>query len=191
MRLISGIIIILILVSGCSSKPSLELISSSAEIRDDRSGGIGITSGEREGQIIKPISLSYNFVIKNTGKDTIGGTEELNSLTFEYEDGIKLSIEPNEKLKAVTKEVVGFKIYKEGGRQQANLGVGKTSIPVLQPNQDGEYTIDFVLGALEENPEIRLAPSQAQLDKLEKNAMEATLVIYSGDKEIARIDLHN
>jgi uncharacterized protein YcfL len=62
MRFLTSIFIVLILLSGCSSKPSLELISSSVEIRDDKSGGIGITSGEQEGEIIQPISLSYNFV---------------------------------------------------------------------------------------------------------------------------------
>jgi hypothetical protein len=180
---------VLILLSGCSSKPSIELISSSVEIRDDRSGGIGITSGEKKGEIIQPISLSYDFVLKNIGRKTIGGIEKLNSETYEYDDGIKVYIEPNENLQAVTKEVMGFNIYNEKEREQAYLGIGKTSSPVIEPNQERKYTFDFDLGALEENPEIRLVPSQEQLDKLVKNAMEATLVISIDGKEVARFDL--
>jgi citrate synthase len=69
--------------------------------------------------------------------------------------------------------------------------MGKTGIPVLEPNQEGEYTFNFILGTSEENPEIRIAPTQEQLDELVKNAMEATLVIYVEEEEIARIDLKN
>ncbi|MFJ5624859.1 hypothetical protein ACIQD3_19530 [Peribacillus loiseleuriae] len=191
MKFLTSVFMILILFSGCSSNPSIELISSSAEIRDDRSWGTGITSGEKKGEIIHPISLSYDFVLKNTGRKTIGGTEKPNNETYEYEDGIKVYIEPNENLQAVTKEVMGFNIYNEKEREQAHLGIGKTSSPVIEPNQEGIYTFDFELGALEENPEISLVPSQEQLDKLVKSALEATLVIYIEDKQIARFDLNN
>ena len=131
MQLFTSILIILLLLSGCSSKPSLEIVSSTVEIRDDRAGGIGITYGEKQGLIIKPISLSYNFIIKNTGKKSIGGTEKPNSETFDYDDGIKVNIEPNETLKSVSEEVMGFNIYDEEERKKANLGVGKTSNPVI------------------------------------------------------------
>jgi uncharacterized protein YceK len=62
MRFISVIFIVLIILSGCSDKQSLELISSSVEISDNRSGGIGITSGEKEGEYIQPIILSYHYI---------------------------------------------------------------------------------------------------------------------------------
>ena len=191
MKIFTSIFIIMLLLSGCSSKPSLELISSTVEIRDDRSGGVGITSEEKEGEIIQPISLSYRFVLKNTGKKTLGGMEKLNNETFEAEDGIKVYIEPNEKLQEVTEEVMGFNIYDEEEIQQANLSLGKTSAPVLEPNQEGEYTFDFDLGALEENPVIRIAPSLEQLDKLKRSAMDATLIVTIEDEEIARFDLNN
>ncbi|MGN7403113.1 hypothetical protein ACTHO0_24995 [Cytobacillus praedii] len=189
MRLFTSIFIILLLLSGCSSKPSLEIVSSNVEIRDDRSGGIGITSGERQGEIIQPISLSYHFVLKNTGKQTIGKAQKLNEQNFEYDDGIKVKIEPNEKLIAVSKEVMGFNIYDE--EEMKNIGVGKTSNPVVEPNQEGEYTFDFDLGALEENPEIRVAPSSDQLDRLKNSAMDATLIVSVEDEEIARFNLNN
>lgn len=190
MRLFSSIFITLLLLSGCSSKPSLELMGSTVEI-SDRSTGIGITSGERQGEIIQPISLSYHFVLKNTGKKTLGEAQKLNEQNFEYEDGIKVNVEPNEKLKAVSEEVMGFNIYDEEERKKANLGVGKTSNPVLEPNQEGEYTFDFDLGVLKENPEIRIAPSSDQLDKLKNSAMDATLIVSVEDEVIARFDLNN
>lgn len=183
--------IVLMMLSGCASKQSVELISSSVEIRDDRSGGVSITSGEKKGEIIEPISLSYDFVLKNTGKKALGGMEKINSQTFEYNDGIKVYIEPNEKLQEVTSEVMGFNMYNEEERQQARLGMGITGTPVLEQNQEGKYTLDFVLGALEENPEISIAPSPEQLDKLKRNSLDATVIIHIEDEEIARFDLNN
>ncbi|WP_318508770.1 hypothetical protein [Bacillus sp. T3] len=191
MRLLTSIFIILLLLSGCSSKPSLELVSASVEIRDDRSGGIGITSGEKEGEVIKPISLSYDFVLKNTSKKTLGKAEKPNKQTYEYDDGIKVYIEPNEKLKAISKEIMGVNIFSfdEEGRQIAELGIGKTGVPIIEPNQEGKYTFDLILGANEENPELRVVPSSEQLEKLKQNAMDATLIVTIEDEEIARFDL--
>lgn len=185
----------LLLLSGCSSKPSLELVSSTVDIRNDeeRLGGIGITSGEKSGEIIVPTALSYDFVLKNTGKKTLGSAENPNKQTFEYDDGIKVHIEPNEKLKAVSEEIMGVNIFSfdEEGRQIAELGTGKTGVPIIEPNQEGKYTFDFILGANEENPEIRVVPSAEQLEKLKENAMEASLIVSIEGEEIARFDLSN
>lgn len=191
MRFFIGIIIILLLLSGCSNKPSLELISSTANIMNDRSRKIGITSGEKQGEFIQLISLSYDFILKNIGRKNLGGAEKLNSESYDFDDGIKLIIEPNEKLTTVSEEIMGFNIYDEEDGAEVRLGFGKTGTPVLEPNQEGKYTLDFVLGASEENPEIRITSSQEQLDVLAKHAMEAALVIYIGEKEIARFDLNN
>ncbi|MGE8081613.1 hypothetical protein [Peribacillus loiseleuriae] len=193
LKFVISIFTVLLLLSGCSSKPSLDLVSATVEIRNDegRLGGIGITSGEKKGEIIVPIALSYDFVLKNTGGKTIGGMEKLNSETYEYDDGIKVYIEPNENLQAVTKEVMGFNIYNEKERKLAYLGIGETSSPVIEPNQEGKYTFDFDLGALEKNPEIRLAPSSEQLEKLKEHAMDATLIVSVEGEEIARFDLSN
>lgn len=195
LKFVISIITVLILLSGCSSKPSVDLVSSTVDFSNDegRLGGIGITSGEREGEIIVPIALSYDFVLKNTGKKTLGGTEKLNQQTFEFEDGIKIFIEPNEKLKAVSEEIMGVNIFSfdEEGRQIAKLGHGQTGVPIIEPNKEGEYSLDFILGALEENPEIRLAPSSEQLEKLKEHAMDATLIVSVEGEEIARFDLNN
>lgn len=191
MRLISVITLVFIILSGCSDKQSLELTRSSVEISDDRAGKTGITSGGQEGESIQPISLSYHFVLKNTDKDTLGGNEKLNKETYEYEDGLKMRLEPSKKLKEVSKDVMGFNLFDKEERAEAKMGMGTQTIPVLEPNQEGEYDLDFDLGALEENPEMRLAPSEEKLEKLIKYAEDATLVIYIKDKEIARFDLTN
>ncbi|MCO5387547.1 MAG: hypothetical protein NHB14_19240 [Desulfosporosinus sp.] len=100
-----------------------------------------------------------------------------------------MSIEPKGKLLAIVKEVIGCNIFEEEDRRQNHVGIGTMGTPVLAPGVESKFTFDFVLGAAEENPEIRLVPSKEQLDKLERNAMEATLVIHIEDKEIARFDL--
>jgi hypothetical protein len=177
------------MLTGCSTKPSLELISSSAEIRNDRSGVIEIMTGEREGEYVHPISLSYDFTIKNSGSKTLGGAEKFDKLTYTFEDGLEVYIEPNEKLEAISREVMGFNIFDEKERMENHLGLGIRSTPVIEAGKEGIYTFDFDLGATEENPEIRIAPSGEQLDKLVRNSMEANLVICIEDKEIARFNL--
>jgi hypothetical protein len=191
LKFVMSIFTVLLLLSGCSSKPSLDLVSSTVEFRNDeeRLGGIGITSGEKKGEIIVPIALSYDFVLKNTGEKTLGKAKKLNGQKFEYDDGIKIYIEPNEKLKAVSEEVMGSNIYDED--EEGNLGMGKTNLPVLEPNQEGKYTLDFILGTLEENPDIKLAPSSEQLEKLKEHAMDATLIVSVEGEEIAHFDLSN
>ncbi|MDX8345786.1 hypothetical protein [Rossellomorea sp. YZS02] len=191
MRFISIIILVFIILTGCSDKQSLELVRSSVEISYDRAGKTGITSGEKEGESIQPISLSYHFVLKNTDEDAIGGNEKLNKETYEYEDGLKVNLEPSKKLIEVSKEVMGFNIFNEEERTEAKMGMGTETIPVLEANHEGEYDLDFDLGALEENPEMRLAPSEEKLEKLINYAQDATLVIYIKDEEIARFDLTN
>src|SRR5690625_4140717 len=139
--------IILIIISGCSSKPSLELESAKVDLRNDeeRLGSVGITSGEKEGEYIVPIALSYDFVVINTGKKELGGAEKL-SEDFIYEDGIQVKIEPNKKLKEVAEEVMEFNIYDRNDDGQ--LGLGETTQPILESDTKGKYTFDLVLGAL-------------------------------------------
>ncbi|WP_179295461.1 hypothetical protein [Bacillus sp. FJAT-45350] len=69
--------------------------------------------------------------------------------------------------------------------------MGKTGLPILEPYQEGKYTLDFTLGALEENPDVRLAPTPEQLEKLKEHAMDASLIVSIEGEEIARFDLSN
>ena len=112
LKFVISIFSVLLLLAGCSSKPSVDLVSSTVEIRNDeaRSGGIGITSGEKKGEIIVPVALSYEFVLKNTGKKNLGEAKKINELNYEFDDGIKVSIEPHDKLKAISEEVMGINI---------------------------------------------------------------------------------
>src|SRR3954449_13039812 len=118
-KFVVSISTVLILLTGCSAKPSIELIGASVEIRDDRLGGTEIMSGENKGEIIQPVSLSYDFVLKNIGKSTLGSAEKMNTETYEVEDGIKIVIKPNKELQDVSKEVMGFNILNEEEREQA------------------------------------------------------------------------
>jgi hypothetical protein len=189
LKFVISVFSVLLLLSGCSSKPSLDLVSSKVELRNDeeRLGGVGITSGEKKGEIIVPIALSYDFVLKNTGKKSLGETKKLNEQNYEFDDGIKVNIEPNEKLKAVSEEVMGINIYGEEG----HIGLGRSILAVLEPNQEGTYTFDYTLGALEKNPDLKLAPSSEQLEKLKEHAMDAFLIVSIEGEEIARFDLSN
>jgi len=166
----------------------LSLESATVDLRNDeeRLGSIGITSGEREDEFIVPIALSYDIVLKNTGKKALGGMEKINREKFKFDDGIEVHIEPNEKLKGVSEEVMGFNIYNEGENE---FGIGRTSLPLIEPTQEGKYTFDFILGGLEENPALKIAPPIEQLEKLKEHAMEANLIVFIEGKEIARFDL--
>ena len=175
-KFVVSISTVLILLTGCSAKPSIELIGASVEVRDDRLGGTEIMSGENKGEIIQPVSLSYNFVLKNIGKSTLGSAEKMNTETYEVEDGIKIVIKPNKELQDVSKEVMGFNILNEEEREQAQLGIAKQIPPILEPNQEGEYSLNFELGALKDNPELKKAPSQEELDELKRSALDATLL---------------
>jgi hypothetical protein len=113
-------------LSGCSSKSSLELISSSVEINDV--GSIHINYGEKESKYLDCNQLSYHFVLKNTGIRTIGKVGKLNNET--YEDKIRVVIEPNKGLQAVSEEVLGSNLHAEGGIS----GLGSTMSPIIKPN---------------------------------------------------------
>ncbi|GEM_PF-3097755 len=189
-KFVMSILTVFILLSGCStSKPSLELVSSTVEIRidKDRLGGSHNTSGEKKGEVIVPYALSYNFVLKNTGSKTLGGAEKLNVRALEYDDGIKILIQPNEELKEISEELMGVNIYD----REEYFGMGIRSAPVLEPNQEREYAFDFHLGVSEENTELKLAPPLEQLERLKEHAMNATLIVSIEGEEIARFDLSN
>jgi uncharacterized protein YceK len=182
MRIMISIFLALVLLSGCSSKPSIELLSSSVQISDDRAGGI-VTHKDNQEKTIKPLSLSYTFTLKNTG-NSVGSASKINN-NFEYVNGIKATIVPNEKLTVVSNEVLGFNLY----GQEKTLGLGKTASPILGKNQQAEYTFDYLLGAKEDYPEIKSAPSEENLNKLLINALDAILIVSIEEKEIARFDL--
>ncbi len=186
MRLIitvlTSFLLIIMLITGCSSRPPIELINSYAEICDETFNPMETMDEGQKGEVYQLISLNYYFTLLNASNETIGGME-INPKTYMAVDGIVLTLEPNKKLKKVFQEVLGID-------DLIDIGFGRSGIPKIEPGMEEEYMIYFVLGANKETPEFRLAPSQEQLDKIERNSMEATLVVsIGGDEEIARFDL--
>src|SRR5699024_5737324 len=151
---------------------------------EERLGSIGITSGERKGESIVPIALSYDIILKNTGSKQLGNMEKINREEFKYDDGIEVYVEPSAGLKEMYMEIIGVNMYEPDA-----LGAGQTHEPILEPNQEGEYIFDFDLGALEENPDLQLAPPMEELEKLADHALDVDLVVIIEGEEIARFDL--
>ncbi|MDE3841030.1 hypothetical protein C0966_17340 (plasmid) [Bacillus methanolicus] len=103
--MLSGLILLFTLLTACSSNSSLELVKSKVDIVNDKSkvGAIGITEGDKKGQELIPTALYYEFEIKNNGNKKIGGIGDKR---------LQVKIEPNDKLAAISKETVGFNIFK-------------------------------------------------------------------------------
>ncbi|MGG0413358.1 hypothetical protein [Peribacillus simplex] len=174
-----------IFLSACSSNPSLELVDANVDIVKDKSlvGSIGITEGERKGAELIPTALFYEFTIKNSGNKTVG--------IEEVDKGIELKIEPKDKLKAVSEDVIGFNIYNPEDYNESGVGFGQSFFSVLKPDQKGKYTLHYDLGVSEENSQVPLlVPSKEKLDELKEYAFDAFLVVTIEKEEIARFDLN-
>jgi hypothetical protein len=178
-----GLILLLTLLSSCSSKPSVQLINSRVSIIKDKGklGSIGITEGDKKGQELVPTALYYEFTIKNAGNKKIGDIDN---------KGLRVKIEPNDKLVTISKETVGFNIFNPSSYEGTGVGYGSSFTSILKPGEEGKFTLSYELGVSEENPQIPLiVPSTDKLKKLEDNALDATLVLMLENKEIARFSL--
>lgn len=175
------LISVIAILTACSSEPSLELTNKKVEITNDkgRVGSMILQQGEKAGKEAVPTALYYTFSIKNVGNKKIG--DEVESLT--------LIIEPREKLVTDSEEVMGFNIFNPEGYNETGLGYGQTINGILEPNVEGKFTLHYDLGIDIETTEALLVPSKEQLEKLEDNALEATLIVMLGDEELARFDL--
>jgi hypothetical protein len=163
----------------------VELVNTNVDIINDKDklGAIGITEGDKKGQELVPTALYYEFTIKNTGNKKIGGIGN---------KGLEIKIEPNDHLVASSKEVIGFNIFNPSEYDESGLGYGLTFASILEPDQEGKYTLHYNLGVSEENTQVPfLVPSKEQLKKLNDNALDARLIVLLEDKEIARFDLRN
>jgi len=174
-----------ILVMDIKGKPSLELEDANIDIVKDKSllGSIKKTEGERKGDELIPTALVYEFTIKNTGNKTVG--------IGEFDKGIELKIEPKEKLKSVSEDVIGFNIYNPDDYNGSGVGFGHSFSSVLKPDENGEYTLSYDLGVSEENSQVPLlVPSKEKLYDLKEYALDAFLVVTIENQEIARFDLN-
>ncbi|MBT2667387.1 hypothetical protein J7J00_18075 [Bacillus sp. ISL-4] len=180
-----SLFIVLYFLSACSSNPSIELVDANVDIVKDKSllDSIGINEGERKGDELIPTALFYEFTIRNTGNKTAG--------IEEVDKGIELKIEPKDKLRAVSVDVIGFNIYDPEDYNGSGVGFGHSFLSVLKPDEKGEYTLSYDLGVSEENSQVPLlVPSKDKLDELKKNAFDAFLVVSIENQEIARFDLN-
>ncbi len=171
-----GLILVLSLLPACSSKPSLKLIDSTVSIVNDKSktGSIGITIGDKKGQMIVPTALYYEFVIKNVGNRTIG------------EKGMRIAIVPNDKLKAKSEEIMGFNIYDPISYEGTGLGYGGggSAHSILRPGEEGTFSIYYLLGVNEENPNVAvMTPPRERLKELKDNSLDVTLVGFTEMKK--------
>ncbi len=176
-------IMLIIIMSGCSNKsteykPSIELINSTIKIVSDNPE----QQPNVEGMVMENIGfvlLQYNFKLINNGKQKFK-VSQLAQVSDSNIDAIALTIEPSPELKAFANELTGVNLFSE-----KNHGGGFLSSPtVLEPDEEGNYTIEYILGSMEENPEMTLAPNKDQLDELIGKAMNANLVIYYKNEEI-------
>ncbi|GAB3058400.1 hypothetical protein [Virgibacillus ainsalahensis] len=184
-NLFISLFFVLFFLSACSSDPSLELVDANVDIVKDKRllGSIGITEGERKGDELVPTALYYKFTIKNTGNKTVG--------VREVDKGINIKIEPKDKLKSVSEDVIGFNIYHPEDYNESGVGFGHTASRVLKSDQNGKYTLHYELGVSEENSQVPLlVPSKEKLDELKANAFNAFLVVTIENEEIARFDLN-
>lgn len=191
MKKIIILVVLFAVLAGCSNelstdKPSIELVSSTVEIvSDNPEQSQPVVDGELMDNI-GFVYLKYNFVLKNNSKESYK-VSGLNSDENEVET-ITINIDPNAKLKAIANEVTGVNLFSE-----KNHGGGFLSVPtVLDPNKEGHYSIEYILGSIEEVPEIiTLAPTTEQLDELQEEALNANLVILYQNEEIKRFELKN
>ncbi len=155
----------------------------------DRVGAIGITEGDKKGQELVPTALYYEFTIKNIGNKKIGDAAN-KGLDMKAGEGLDIKIEPNDNLVASSKEIIGFNIFNPSDYNESGLGYGSNYHSVLEPDEEGKYTLHYELGVSEENPNVPiLVPSKDQLEKLKNNALDATLIVLLEGKEIARFEL--
>ncbi|CRK82963.1 hypothetical protein [Neobacillus massiliamazoniensis] len=177
-----GLILLFTLLTACSSKSSLELVNSKADIVNDKNkvGAIGITEGDKKGQELVPTVLYYEFEIKNNGHKKIGGIGK----------GLQVKIEPSDKLVAISKETAGFNIFKPSSYDGTGVGYGTSFDGEIYPNKNGKYILTFDLGVSEENPQVPLiVPSKEKLNKLKDNALDASLIVTLDGIEITRFNL--
>ncbi|MFF3022485.1 hypothetical protein ACFVRR_07455 [Gottfriedia sp. NPDC057948] len=178
-----SITLLLVLLTACSSKPSLDLVSKKVEIVKDKKyvGSTILTEGDKKGQEVIPAALLYEFKIKNNGNRQIGGTADTT---------LKVKFVPSKKLATISKDIMGFNLFNPSSYYGTGLGYGVQFDGGIKSNKIGKYILTFDLGVTEETSQIPVrVPSTDKLEKLKENALEGTLIVTSGGKEIANFKL--
>ena len=175
--------LLLVLLTACSSKPSLDLVSKKVDIVKDKKyvGSIILTEGDKKGQEVIPTALLYEFKIKNNGNRQIGGTKDTT---------LKVKFVPSKKLATISKDIMGYNIFNPSSYNEKSLGYGVQFDGVIKSNNIGKYILTFDLGVTEETSQIPVrVPSTDKLEKLKENALDGYLIVTSGGKEIAKFNL--
>lgn len=182
------LVIVMFSISGCSSEPNLELISSNVSIVNDKNitGSIIVTEGDKKGKELVPTALVYEFIIKNSGNKKVGKA----STGEPFSRDNLITIEPNEDLKNASQEIVGINIFDSSSYIGTGLGYSDSSL-ILKPGEEKKFTLTYDLGVSEESPSaILITPPEDKLMELESYALDSTLVIIVDNTEIARFDLN-
>ena len=167
----------LFLISGCSNAEQLELVdhSVSIEVRDGE-----MVVGEK---VFSGVYLRYEVSIRNNGSNTVGGIDEPNAKTYQYDDGLLYRIEPSNELVKRSMEILGKNIFDED--------FTASTTPILISNEITEDNyVEYYLGTLENTAHQPVAPSKEQLELLKDIANDATLMVFVKDEEMARFNLN-
>lgn len=181
------LVIIMSIMTGCSSEPNLELTSANATIVNDKSvtGSIIITEGDKKGKELVPTALLYEFTIKNNGNRKVG-----KKMTEPFSGESDIIIQPNENLKNASHEIIGINIFDPSSYMETGLGYSSSSL-MLKHGEEKKFTIAYDLGVSEESPSaILITPPEEKLMELESYALDATLIIIVDKTEIGRFDLN-
>lgn len=167
-RFIVLFLISVFLLSGCAHKPPVELVDASAQI-------LMVDSVEKPGE--KQTALLYKFFLKNPQRKKIG--DALSQ--------IKVQIKPDKEFLSTLDQTVGLNIFDPFARVARGYQ-GPAEIP---SDKQGEYRLDYILDSIKrtDSPGL-ISLDQKALNMIEQNAMNATLIVTMGDKEIAQFDLH-
>ncbi|TDL82799.1 hypothetical protein [Peribacillus frigoritolerans] len=183
--LLFSFISIFILLAACSSKPPVELIRSTVELKNDKShlGSMTIMTGERKGEEVIPTALYYSIRLKNTSWNKLGEEDPKNQVT--------IKIIPSEKLINASRNIVGFNIFNSDEYVDSGVGFGESIDGVIPKGKTGKYDIYYELGVQDaKQSEFKVAPSKEAMEELLKISLDATVVVYEGKKEVARLDLN-
>jgi hypothetical protein len=162
--------------SGSASDLLLKLEKCNIYVVGEKTMPGSINAGENgEEQESVPAALHYEFVLRNEGRKPISGSLQ----------DLEIKIVPGNQLRKASEETVGVNLFES----DSAFGSGQSvDANIFNPHTDCSISLTFDLG--EGGPEGTQTPSKEKLDKLRKNASDASLVINYKGQEAACFDLN-
>ncbi|MDF2946544.1 MAG: hypothetical protein K0S51_1223 [Bacillales bacterium] len=170
-------------LTACSSNNSMELVKSKVSIIKDKDklGAIVLTEGVNKGKEVVPTALYYEIILKKANNQKIGDVNK---------EKINFKIVPSKDLKDISNRIIGFNIFNQEEYSESGLGYGESISSSFKPNKEVVYIAHFDLGVDIVDPQGPIkTPAQKELKKLKEKALDATLIVYKGEKEISRLKL--